>query len=53
MRCLARSGDVVGARKIFTTLSRALDQGLGDAGVRPPAETRALLTELVGAAARG
>ena len=53
MRCLARSGDVAGARKTFTTLSRALEQELGDAGVRPSAETRALLTELVGAAARG
>ena len=53
MRCLARSGDVVGARKTFATLSRALEQELGDAGVRPSAETRALLTELVGAAARG
>ena len=53
MRCLARSGDVAGARKTYTTLSGALEQELGDAGVRPSAETRALLTELVGAAARG
>ena len=53
MRCLARSGDVVGARKTFATLSRALEQELGDAGVRPSAETRALLTELVGTAAHG
>ena len=53
MRCLARSGDVAGARKTYKSLSRALEQELGDAGVRPSAETRALLTELVGAAARG
>ena len=53
MRCLARSGDVAGARTTYKTLSQALEQELGDAGVRPSAETRALLTELVGAAARG
>ena len=54
MRCLARSGDVVGARKTFKALSEALAEELGDARVRPSAETRALLAELSGAgAARG
>ena len=53
MRCLARSGDIVGARKAFMELSQALEEELGDAGVRPSAETRALLVELAGSAARG
>ena len=53
MRCLARSSDIVGARKAFAELSQALEEELGDAGVRPSAETRALLVELAGSAARG
>ena len=53
MRCLARSGDLAGARKTYTALSRALAEELHDPGLRPSAETRALLAELVGAAARG
>ena len=53
MRCLARSGDVVGARKAFRALAQALQEDLGDAGVRPSAETRALLRQLAGAVPRG
>ncbi len=53
MRCLARCGDVAGARTAFEELSQALVEELDDPGVRPSPETRALLAELVGAAARG
>lgn len=53
MRCLARCGDVAGARTAFEELSQALVDELDDPGARPSPETRALLAELVGAAARG
>jgi DNA-binding SARP family transcriptional activator len=53
MRCLADANDIVGVRKAFKTLSEALVDELDDAGARPSAETRALLAELVGAAANG
>ena len=47
-----RSGDIAGARKTFRALSAALKEELGGAGV-PSAETRTLLAELAGSAARG
>jgi DNA-binding SARP family transcriptional activator len=53
MRCLADANDIVGVRKTFKTLAEALVSELDDPGARPAAETRALLTELVGATANG
>ncbi len=49
MRCLARSGDLVGARKVYKVLSEALQHELDDPGARPAPATRALLAELIAA----
>lgn len=49
MRCLASSGDLVGARKVYKALSEALQRELDDPGAGPAAETRALFSELMAA----
>ena len=53
MRCLARSGDLIGARKAYKTLSDALQRELEDPRAGPSAETRAVLAELLAATPSG
>ena len=47
MRCLAGSGDVVGARKAYRALSEALQRELDDPGAKPASATRALFAGLI------